>query len=136
MEPAPGAPPEVYRAQCACGQLAVLCRGKPAKVSVCHCTACQRRTGAPFGVAAFFADETLSITGDSGIYARKADNGHDVIHHFCPRCGSTVFWKPSRMPGLTAVASGSFADPAFEAPTQQVFVATRHLWLDLSLPSR
>jgi Uncharacterized conserved protein len=135
MKP-PGDLSETRRAQCACGQLAVLCRGKPVKVSVCHCTACQRRTGAPFGVAAFFADEALSFTGDAGIYARTADNGHDVVHHFCPRCGSTVFWKPSRMPGLTAVATGAFADPAFDAPIQQVFVSSRHLWLELALPIR
>lgn len=135
MEP-PGALQEARRAQCACGQLVVLCHGKPVKVSACHCTACQRRTGAPFGVAAFFPDTAVSFNGDTRIYGRMADNGHDVVHHFCPHCGSTVFWKPSRMPGLTAVATGAFADSTFDAPTQQVFVSTRHHWLDLGLPIR
>ena len=63
MEPARGAPPEVHRAQCACGQLAVLCLGKPIKVSVCHCTACQRRTGAPFGVVALTQGQEVRQAG-------------------------------------------------------------------------
>lgn len=128
------APSVTRRAQCACGQLAVLCHGTPVKVSVCHCTDCQRRTGAPFGVAAFFPDTAVSSSGDTKVYGRLADNGHDVVHHFCPHCGSTVFWKPSRMPGMTAVATGAFADPTFDAPAQQVFLSTRHHWLNLSLP--
>lgn len=87
-------------------------------------------------MAAFFAEEMVSSSGDSGTYLRVADNGHDVLHHFCPHCGSTVFWKPSRMPGLIAVGTGAFADPAFQAPSQQVFVASRQLWLELALPIR
>ena len=136
MGPAPGTLHETHRGQCACGQLVILCRGKPTKVSLCHCIACQRRTGAPFGVAAFFAEDAVSSSGDSSVYARVADNGHAVVHHFCPHCGSTVFWKPSRMPGLIAVGTGAFAAPAFEAPSQQVFTASRHLWLELALPIR
>src|SRR3546814_5793244 len=32
-------------ASCHCGKLILRCRGEPAKVSLCHCMDCQRRTG-------------------------------------------------------------------------------------------
>ncbi|TIW65491.1 MAG: aldehyde-activating protein, partial [Mesorhizobium sp.] len=50
-------------ASCACGQLQIRCQREPDIVSLCHCLDCQRRTGSPFGVAAFFDAATTEITG-------------------------------------------------------------------------
>lgn len=117
-------------ATCACGGLKVSCAGDPALVSLCHCVACQRRTGAPFGVAAFFPRETVEISGADRRFERSSDAGYGVRFHFCGDCGSTVFWEPSRMPDLLAVAVGSFGDPAFPAPSQEVHADSRHEWIE------
>jgi hypothetical protein len=52
-----------------------------------------------------------------------------VVFHFCPDCGSTVFWKPQRVPELTAVAAGAFTDPNFPKPANAVHLETRHSWV-------
>ena len=39
-------------AECHCGQLRATTSGEPGSVYVCHCKACQRRTGAVFIMAA------------------------------------------------------------------------------------
>ena len=39
-------------ASCSCGQLHLTCEGEPVRISVCHCLACQQRTGSAFGVQA------------------------------------------------------------------------------------
>jgi hypothetical protein len=44
----------VCSACCSCGQLQVTTTGEPVRISVCHCLACQRRTGSAFGVQARF----------------------------------------------------------------------------------
>jgi hypothetical protein len=116
-------------AACGCGQLRILCPADPLKVSLCHCLECQRRTGTPFGIAAFFDARTTETSGDSTLYQRASDKGFPVTSHFCATCGSTVFWYPSRMPTLVAVAVGCFADPAFPAPTQAVYDQHRHAWV-------
>lgn len=116
-------------ARCNCGQLKILCTEEPAKVSLCHCLECQRRTGSPFGIAAFFKTDTTEISGPSQSYTRDTDSGFTVTFHFCATCGSTVFWYPSRMPALVAVGVGSFADPLFPAPTQAVYGEYRHGWV-------
>lgn len=41
-------------ASCSCGQLQIEVQGEPVRVSVCHCLACQRRTGSLFGEQARF----------------------------------------------------------------------------------
>ena len=116
-------------ATCSCGGLSVECTGEPVSVSLCHCRACQKRTGTPFGIAAFFARADLVARGASSAYSRDADSGFPVRFHFCPTCGSTVWWEPSRKPEFVAVATGAFADPDFPAPTKSVYGEQRHRWL-------
>lgn len=116
-------------ASCCCGQLRIRCPQEPAKVSLCHCLECQRRTGGPFGIAAFFAAVETEVEGDATVYRRESDSGFPVTFHFCPSCGSTVFWYPARRPEAVAVAVGCFADPGFPAPSQAVYGQHRHAWV-------
>ncbi|SHF16402.1 Uncharacterized conserved protein [Kaistia soli DSM 19436] len=116
-------------AACACGHLRVFCTDEPDKVSLCHCLACQRRTGSAFGIAAFFARDHVRVEGPSLSYERPSDSGFPVLLHFCPDCGSTVFWEPRRKADMIAVGVGSFADPAFPAPSQSVYAEFKHPWL-------
>jgi hypothetical protein len=107
----------------------VHCAGEPKKVSLCHCLACQKRTGSSYGIAAFFERPDVRVDGASKCYTRDSDRGFPVSFHFCPDCGSTVYWEPQRMPALIAVGVGCFADPAFPAPTQAVYEQHRHPWV-------
>jgi hypothetical protein len=63
----------------ACGQLRVSCACEPLAVAVCHCLECQRRTGSPYGVGAFFARENVTATGTSRSFRRAADSGFAVV---------------------------------------------------------
>jgi hypothetical protein len=44
-------------ALCCCGSLRAEATSEPALVAACHCIECQRRTGSPFGVSAYFPKE-------------------------------------------------------------------------------
>ena len=117
------------RASCSCGQLRIACRGEPVRISMCHCLACQRRTGSAFGVQARFRrDQIAGIEGRWSEYVRVADSGNSVRFRFCPACGSTVYWELDAFPELVAVAVGGFADPGFPPPRHSVHEANRHAW--------
>ena len=116
-------------ATCACGRLSVRCAGEPGKVSMCHCPACQKRTGSTYGLAAFYARDAVRISGPDARFVRPSDSGIDVVFHFCPDCGATVYWEPGRKPDMVAVAVGAFADPDFPPPSQSVNEETRHRWI-------
>lgn len=116
-------------AQCSCGALSLICRGDPALIALCHCRECQRRTGSTYGIGAFFPRSQVNISGETTAYRREADSGFDVTQHFCPRCGSTVYWEAMRKPEMLAVAVGAFADPDFPAPDKQVYTQHRHPWV-------
>jgi len=119
-------------AACACGRLQLRCQGEPRRVSMCHCVDCQRRTGSPFSIAAFFDRSAVNVVdGTSKTFSRNSLAGRKVTFHFCPECGSTVFWEPELTPQRIGVAVGAFADPSFPPPEQSVFTSYKHTWLDL-----
>jgi hypothetical protein len=118
-------------AACSCEQLRLTAEGEPVRISMCHCLACQRRTGSAFGVQARFEEERVQIEGRYSEYLRVSDEGEERNFYFCPECGATVFYKAASAPGLVAVPVGAFADPTFPAPTVSVWGSRRHPWLQL-----
>jgi hypothetical protein len=118
-------------AHCCCGSLRAEATGEPALVAACHCIECQRRTGSAFGVSTYFPKEQVRTEGPSTVYVRGSDSGRKIELHFCPDCGSTVFWNPQFVPGLIGIAVGAFADSAMAWPMLSVWEATRHPWVTL-----
>lgn len=104
-------------AKCSCGKLSATASGPPQKVSACHCKSCQRRTGSAFGVAVFFTAAAVACAGESRTYVRAGDSGRDLTFHFCPSCGSTVYWLADFRPGLVAIALGCFEKAADLRPS-------------------
>ncbi|NOK19820.1 GFA family protein [Corallococcus carmarthensis] len=118
------------RASCVCGQLRVEVTGEPIRVSMCHCFACQQRTGSVYGVQARFRREAITaIEGRSKTFTRKGDESGNSAHfHFCPECGSTVYYEFAHDPDVIAITVGAFADPAFPAPVFSVYEERSHSW--------
>ena len=119
------------RAACSCGQLTVETEGEPVRISMCHCLACQQRTGSVFGVQARFPRERVRVDGGSSSWVRTADSGNRIEYHFCPTCGATVYYVILSDPGLIAVPVGAFADPTFPSPRVSVYGERRHPWVVL-----
>jgi hypothetical protein len=73
----------------------------------------------------------VEISGTSTEFTRTADSGRHVRMHFCPACGSTVYWKADASPRLIGLAVGSFAEPSFPPPAMSVFEQAKHSWVRL-----
>jgi hypothetical protein len=116
------------QASCSCGQLTVTCTGEPVRISMCHCLACQRRTGSAFAIQARFPVARAVIAGRATAFLRVGDGGGRATFHFCPVCGATVFYEADWMPDHVAIPVGAFADPSFPPPTICVYEKRRHPW--------
>ena len=118
-------------AACSCGQLRLTAEGDPVRISVCHCLACQRRTGSAFAVQARWPDAQVRISGAWKEWERIADSGSKARYRFCPDCGSTVAYTNESFPGVTAVPVGAFADPDFPPPRFSVYENRKHQWVEI-----
>jgi hypothetical protein len=103
--------------------------GDPIRISMCHCLACQRRTGSAFGIQARFRANDVRVSGRHTDYVRTSDRGEARTFRFCPDCGATVFYTTESQPDLVAIPVGAFADPSFPPPIVSVWESRRHAWL-------
>jgi hypothetical protein len=137
-------------ASCNCGQLRVTCTGPdPDRVVMCNCYLCQRQTGSAFSLQARFPNEQVKIEGKSTAWKFPIEGakpteyrtcaGSDgiatnsaadlVTSHFCPECGSTVYYYRKSDPARTGVRVGAFADSTFPPPMGSGFEAYAHPWV-------
>jgi hypothetical protein len=118
-------------ASCSCGELTAAATGDPIRVSVCHCLACQRRTGSAFAAQARFPRTDVEIRGQSTSFVRIGDSGNKTTFHFCGKCGATVHFDMESQQDVIAIPVGAFADPTFPHPSRSVYEDYKHPWVEL-----
>jgi hypothetical protein len=118
-------------ARCRCGAVTLSLPEPSRLVVACHCIDCQRRTGAPFGVGAFYPAEAVTVSGTPKEFTRAAASGGKIHSYFCSNCGSTVYWKADNLPAMIGVAVGALADPKYPGPVRSVFEQSKHHWVQI-----
>jgi hypothetical protein len=101
---------------------------------MCHCLACQRRTGSAFAVQGLYKRGQVETTGRFSEYVRTTEKGAGRRYCFCPECGATVFFTVPAVPDLVGVPTGAFADPSYPAPQISVYESRRHAWVTVPEP--
>ena len=106
---------------------------EPGRVSICHCLNCKKRSGSAFAVQARWPAEQVSIEGRSNTFVKRADSGNPATFHFCPECGSDVYYSiEGKFDGLIAIPLGAFDDPYFGSPAFSVWEQRKHAWLEIT----
>lgn len=118
-------------ASCLCGQLKAEASGEPTRVSICHCLACQRRSGSAFSAQARFDAEQVRVSGAATEYVLAGDEGSHARLRFCAVCGATVYYTTDELPGVVAIPLGAFAAPGLPAPTVSVYEERMLPWVGL-----
>ena len=128
-------------AKCNCGQLNVTVTGpNPERISLCHCNLCQKQSGNVFAVQARFPKEQVKIEGTSTVWKLTKDEADTLEYrncvslggggsfHFCPKCGSTVWYMADADTARIGVKIGCFTDPTFPPPKLSGFEDYSHPW--------
>lgn len=97
-------------------------------MSVCHCLACQSRTGSAFSAQASFRQEQVTLTGETRAYARTADSGRRSRYQFCALCGSPLVYAREG-DDVVAAPLGAFVDPLPMAPSPAYFERRCKWWV-------
>ncbi len=121
----------IHEGGCVCGAVRYRTEGTPLRVTACHCTMCQKRTGSAFGVGAYFNDEQIQfLRGERHIYEHHSDeSGRWLRFEFCPNCGTQVSWTLEALPGVRAVGLGTFDDPKWLKVNRFGWYRSAHPWV-------
>ncbi len=119
-------------ATCRCGQLSATVTGEPVRVSVCHCLNCKKRSGSAFAAQARWPRANVRVEGESKTFVKAADSGNRATFHFCPDCGSDVYYaNEGKFDDQIAIPLGAFDDPYFLRPAFSVWEERKHDWVDI-----
>ena len=125
---------EENKGGCVCSRVRYIVRGNPERVTICHCTWCQRRTGSAFGVEAVFRLDRVAIQHDLlRTYRHRSDqSGRWLDQDFCADCGTNIGFTLEAVPGIRTIAAGTFDDPAWIDRSgclfRHVFVRSAQNW--------
>ena len=120
------------KASCQCGQLTASLPGPTEQIVACHCIDCQRRTGSPFGVIAYYPAEQAMLSGNAQEYTRITDAGNRFTNGFCPQCGSTVWCRMEGKPDYIGITIGAIAEPDYPPPVRSVWEQSMHQWVAMA----
>ncbi len=120
---------KIRNAECSCGQVQIVCRGEPIRTAICHCFACQKRTGSVFGVQARFKREQVSLSGSISNFTRISDTGNQVHYSFCPQCGTTVMLSLSICPEYSVIPVGIFSNQELPQPSFSIYEQHKQAWV-------
>ncbi len=98
----------------------------------CHCTRCQRRTGAAASVNARTAPGSLTVEqGEELVTVFEPDDEESWPKAFCSRCGSALWSHAPDDPTVHSVRIGTLdGDPGIELSFRQ-FVAYAVSWEEI-----
>jgi hypothetical protein len=112
---------------CGCGAVRFEVSAPLGSALYCHCTRCQRRTGASASATARAQPGSFRIvSGEHTLRAWRPEGGWEKW--FCGDCGSAVFSRHPSKPERIGVRLGAFdADPGVR-PSLHQFVANAAPW--------
>jgi hypothetical protein len=126
---------------CLCGAVRYRVSGYPMRVTVCHCTWCQRRTGSAFSVEALFDLAQVNISGTPSRYRSVSDESARWLDlEFCQNCGTNIGFTFERLPGRRMVDCGTLDDPRWISPEQfefrYVYLRSAQCWSQIPKDSQ
>ena len=112
---------------CNCGAVRFEVTAPFISSSYCHCTRCQRRTGAAASANARASAESFRIVqGEDRIRSWKPETGAEKF--FCGDCGSALFSRNPDQPANVGVRLGVLdGDPGIRPAVRQ-YVAYAAVW--------
>ena len=115
--------------QCHCGAISFKATVDPKKVLVCHCTDCQRISGAPFRAVLPTPVEDVTISGTAKHYVKVADSGNRRAQAFCAECGTQLYATEADAPKVLNLRLGCVNERAELVPQKQRWGESAIPWL-------
>jgi hypothetical protein len=108
---------------CLCGAIRYTVDAEIKDLRACHCTNCQKASGAGGSVNAVLPSSAVKFTkGTPKRYAGIADSGRTLYRFFCGDCGSPLYSQRETAPETMVLRIGTLDNPPDNLKI------TAHIW--------
>ena len=113
---------------CVCGEITLQANVLEENIVACHCTDCQKFSGAPFRATLIIDAAHVKITGEVREYSKIAESGNERLQGFCVNCGSHIYaTSPDRK--IYNIRAGCLEQHNELAPVRHIFGQSSPDWL-------
>jgi len=115
---------------CHCGAIEFEAAVDPARVTICHCTACQTLTGTAYRVTVAASAEGFRLKrGTPKTYIKVADSGNRRAQVFCADCGSHLYSHAAvDAPERMGIRVGCLQERAALVPRKRIWCRSALAW--------
>jgi hypothetical protein len=100
--------PEPISGGCLCGKIRYSVSQPLQNVIACHCTHCQKASGAGASHNALVAKSAVTFTsGQPKLFADTAQSGNVLKRYFCGDCGSPIYSQRANAPEMMVLKVGT-----------------------------
>lgn len=117
---------------CLCGQIRYTVSQPVDKIIACHCTHCQKASGAGASHNVPLPASALTITrGQPRRYDDMADSGNILWRFFCPDCGSSLYSQRSKSPEMIVLKAGGLDDSSGMKLAMNIWTDSARPWMPI-----
>ncbi len=123
---------------CVCGANRFVTTGAPLRITICHCTWCQRRTGTAFGTEVVFDRGQVEFTREDASRHRHVsdESGRWLDVVFCRVCGGNLGLMVEAAPEVRSLPAGAFDDSSWiradRHQMRQIYLRSRRDWPEIT----
>ncbi|ROH86481.1 GFA family protein [Stagnimonas aquatica] len=124
-----------HRGSCLCGGVRYVLRAPLTEIGLCHCQQCRKANGSAFAANAPVPEAAFQLlAGAELLKAYESSPGKQRV--FCGHCGSPIYSRNAKKPGLLRLRIGLLDTPAGHTPDFHFMTAHKADWhqLDDALP--
>jgi hypothetical protein len=120
---------ETLTGSCLCGAIRYSVTVPVTELRACHCTHCQKSSGAGGSVNAVVPSDAFKITqGTPRRYDARADSGRTLHRYFCGDCGSPIYSQRATNPGVVVVRAGTLDNAGDMKITTHIWTKSARPW--------
>ena len=114
---------------CLCGAIRYSIQSPVSELRACHCTACQKASGAGGSVNAAVASADVQFTkGKPKRFTMQADSGRTLHRYFCGDCGSPVYSQRDISPERMVIRAGTIDNPPPMKIAAHIWTGSKRDW--------
>lgn len=115
---------------CLCGAITYKGDADPIMVGICHCTDCQRQSGAAFSINVGVALEDVEVSGTPKVFETMGeDRGVPAFRHFCGECGTPIMSVLADADDVGWIKAGSLDDASWLEPELELWTQSQQPWI-------
>jgi hypothetical protein len=129
--------PASLTGSCLCGAIRYSVGVPVADLRACHCTHCQKTSGAAGSVNAVIPSSAFKITqGTPKRYDAAAESGRTLYRFFCADCGSPIYSQRATNPDLVVVRAGTFDNAEGMKIAANIWTRSARAWAHIDPASQ